>query len=303
VHRLEFAVAGESRTVFVKLPRDSGPSRDMYVRRLRRESEITQRIKARFPETRELRIVTPAGYIDEVDGLATWEVPGEPLLGLISNNLPLRFGRTAPRLAYLCELAGRWLGQFHRIDHVPDRAALRSSLTRYYQARIDELVDNPASRVSKTLADTLLRRISSWLDQTVDDARAHVVLCHNDFSPHNIIVTRTGLCVLDFSFAGSGLPAFDVACFWHKLNDLKVSRIRSSRNIDMLQQRFIAGYGQEVDWTQPAAKLGIARLVLSKMCSSLRERSLRPDVWIDGRRRYAHYLADLESGFDPADRA
>jgi tRNA A-37 threonylcarbamoyl transferase component Bud32 len=302
VHRLEFAVAGETRALFVKLPRESGPNREMYARRLRRESEITQRIKAQFVETGELRIVTPAAYIDEVDGLATWEVPGDCLLDLISNNLPLRFGRTAPRLAYLCELAGRWLGHFHRIGYVADRSALRSSLTRYYEVRIDELVDNATSRVSRSLAETLLRRISNWLDQTLDQ-RSHVVLCHYDFSAHNIIVTRTGLCVLDFSFAGAGLPAFDVACFWHKLDDLKISRIRSSRNIEMLQQRFIAGYGRDIDWGQPEARLGLARLVLSQMCSLLREKSLRPDVWIDGKRRYARYLACLESGLEPADHS
>ena len=104
--------------------------------------------------------------------------------------------------------------------------------------------------------------------------------------------------MLNFSFAGLGLPALDVACFWHKLEDLKTSPLHSAEAIGVLQRVFLGACGGAFDLTRPDAKLGLARVVLSKMITLLEARSVRPDNWIDGRRRYARYLTLLKSGFD-----
>ncbi len=297
VHRLEFAVGGASKAVFVKLPHDTGPKYESFAKRLRQEFEVTERVHSAFPASPELQTVVPAGFVEEVNGLVTWEIHGRSLQDMINGELRFRIGAPTPRLLRFCELAGQWLHQFHSLD-LANEGELRDPLTNYFQWRLETLERTAGSRVPRALVAALSGKLQSLLNQALEGPDGRAILCHNDFSPHNIIANRNQICVLDFSFAGSGLRAFDVACFWHKLEDLKTSPLHSAKAIGVLQQIFLGAYGGTFDLTRPDAKLGLARIVLSKMITLLESDSVRPDNWIDGRRRYARYLALVESGFE-----
>lgn len=297
VHRLEFSIDGATKAVFVKLPHDNGPKHDIFAERLRLEFEMTQRVYSAFPECHELKTVAPAGFLDEVNGLVTWEIPGKSLQDVINGELRFRIGAPPPRLLHLCELAGQWLHKFHSLD-LAIEGDLREPLTNYFKWRLETLERAAGSKVPTALAAGLSKKLQGWLAQSLEGPSAKTFFCHNDFSPHNIIVNGEGIGVLDFSFAGLGLPAFDVACFWHKLEDLKTSPLHSANAIGILQRTFLGGYGSGFDLTRPDAKLGVARVVLSKMITLLETHSVRPDDWIDGRRRLARYLTLLESGFE-----
>ena len=123
-------------------------------------------------------------------------------------------------------------------------------------------------------------------------------MCHNDYSPHNIIVTDKGICVLDFSYSPPGLPAFDLACFWHKIEDLKGSLIHGKKTLELIQNAFLQGYGTTFDLARPDIKLGLTRLILSKMLTLLGTGHKGLPGWIENRRRYSTYLRALESGFE-----
>jgi hypothetical protein len=293
VYRLEYTLPGRRKSIYVKLPEDSA-ERLENAHRLTREFRVTQAVKAAFPDTPALRTVAPVGFLDESPALATWELPGVSLQSLLNSGL--RFGgfRNLEPLADQVALAGTWLKRFHGLG-LP-AGTLDLSLTfDYCRKRIDLLATLPNSGISETRADSLKVVVSGWTKTLSNIAETSSVLCHNDYSPHNILVTETGIGVLDFSFSAPGLKIFDVACFWHKLEDLKSSPLYPTRAIENLQRRFLSAYRTDFDPARPDTALGLMRLVLSKMVSLCQTRARRPDHWLENKRRYSRYMALLDS--------
>ncbi len=77
---------------------------------------MTERVHSAFPASPELQTVVPAGFVEEVNGLVTWEIHGRSLQDMINGELRFRIGAPTPRLLRFCELAGQWLHQFHSLD-------------------------------------------------------------------------------------------------------------------------------------------------------------------------------------------
>jgi aminoglycoside phosphotransferase (APT) family kinase protein len=298
VFRLEYAVDGASRALFVKIPADDIAHSATVIQRLRHEYAVTARIKPAFKADPALRTIAPAGFIDQINGLVTWEVKGNSLQDHISARLRFRYRQEVPELERLSKLSGEWLRHFHSLDMAEGNPDLRQIISGYCEDRLEVLSRTRNSRISEELADSLKQNISQWIDEALSSRGAKTILCHNDFSPHNIIVTDEGICVLDFSFSTPGLPAFDLACFWHKLEDLKGSLLRGNRGLRVIQDRFLDAYGTDFDTARPDVKLGLARLILSKMLVLLNSRSGRSYRWLENQRRYSAYLAQLESGFE-----
>lgn len=297
VYRLVYGVGGVPKALIVKLPADSGTS-TQNLRHMRREYILTKRVKKVISSTPELATVTPASYIDEIDGFVTWEIRGIVLENMINNTLRFDFRGEYTRLTRFADLAGRWLQRFHSLSLHEGDSDLSDNLMGYCEGRLDALSRIEHSEVSKNLAESLKRTIAVWIDNMFSSPDTNIILCHNDYSPHNIIVTTEGICVLDFSFAGPGVPAFDVACFWHKLEDMKSSPFVQQKKVAILQNRFLDSYGIKLDSNRPEVKLGLARLVLSKMLTLLNCHSFRPDKIYERRRRYASYVSLLKSEFE-----
>lgn len=298
VYRLEFSLATARKALFVKLPNDPGRRYQVLAQRLRHEYEVTRRVHAAFPATDELGVVVPVCFLEEVNGLVTWEVIGPSLQDVINRQLRFPLPGSTTALGKHCDFAGQWLQRFQDLAIPEEPENLGESLSDYFSGRLDRLVWTSGSGVTSALAGAVSKKLKKLQEEALTGLGTRASLCHNDYSPHNIIVTGGGVCVLDFSFSGPGFPVFDAMCFWHKLEDLKTSPFVLRRNIEYLQSRFIQGCGRFFDMTGSEARLGLARLVLSKMVTLLNEQSFRPDNWIDGRRRYARYLSLLKSGFE-----
>jgi hypothetical protein len=300
VFRLEYGVDGTSRALYVKLPKNSENSkqRERKIQQLQREYSLADNIKSAFEGDVELQTVIPATFIIDINGLVTYEVCGVSLQDKISSRLRFCYDHGTPDLTRLSELAGRWLQRFHSLELVEDKIDLRHDILAYCGNRLDILSQNKKSQVSNDLAISLTRKISLWIDDALSAPHAKIILCHNDFSPHNIIVTDKGICVLDFAYSTAGLPAFDVACFWHKLEDMKGSPIRGNGGLETIQNDFLHAYGFEFDTRRPDVKLGLARLILSKMLTIMDSGGLGRYSWTRDRHRYTNYLSLLEADFE-----
>ena len=297
VYRFTFDLGGHPENLFVKLPADGADNR-RQVARLRREYEVTQQIRNLLVDQDRLHMVNPVGYIEEFEGMVTREVAGTPLLHLIQKDL--RFGRRAalPRHADLVHLAGQWLQRFHALNLHQDAADLFAHVQRFCKFRLETLAEPPHNVIQPADAKRLGHKIAEWTDEVRLHGTDQAMLCHNDYSPHNIVVNDAGIHVLDFSFATPGLPAFDVLCFWHKLEDLKSSPLYAKQGITALQEAFLAGYGQPLALESPAAKIGLTRLVLSKLLSTLKAPSRRPHQWYENRRRCKAYVTLIQNEFE-----
>lgn len=288
--RLVYEVDGQRRLLFIKLPAERGARHALIGARLREEYRLSDLVQRHFPATAQLQTVTPAGFVEALQGFASWAVAGDSLEAQLRRRCLPWAGDFGAATAW-CRQAGEWLSLFHRLPSPYEPADLRSLLDTYYDDRLVTLAQLPHSGVSQTLAATLKSSLMTLVDSAL--ARTPVVLCHNDYSPHNMLVDGNRLCVLDYSFAGPGLPVFDVACFWHKLADLKDSALLSNRRVARLQQAFLDGSGAGFDPSTPAVRLGLARLVLSKMITVLKDPAQRVDRRHAQRRRYRAWLAWL----------
>jgi aminoglycoside phosphotransferase (APT) family kinase protein len=298
VYRLEYTLPGRRKSIYVKLPEDSAEPLE-NARRLTREFRVTQAVKAALPDTPALRTVAPVGYLADNPALATWELPGVSLQSLLNSGLRFRRTHGQPRLAAQVALAGTWLRRFHGLGLAAGSLDLRRSL-EYCRKRLDHLAALPNSGISKLQAERLTAVVADWVEELSDSPDTQAVLCHNDYSPHNILVTETGVGILDFSFAAPGLKMFDLACFWHKLEDLKSSPLYSPSAVEALQREFLAAYGADFDTRRPDVALGLMRLVLSKLVVLCLTHSRRPDTWLEKHRRHSRYLAFLDSCSRPA---
>ena len=294
-YRLDFEHGGRRRILYVKLPTKSVERHALFAQRLRDEYRFTCEIAQAFPETATLKTVTPAAFVEAVQGFATWATPGVSLEDRLRQRCR-RFGGPLDEARVWCVQAAAWLDAFHRLPCPYSVAAARAWIDTYLDDRLVTLANHCGSGVSERLASDL----KSSLMRMVDNELAHrpVVRCHNDYSPHNMLLDGFSLCVLDYSFAGPGLSSFDVACFWHKLDDIRESPTHDPRRVTALQEAFI-GASATPDLASPAVTLGIARLVLSKMVTRLRKPTWRPYLRFAQRRRYRNWLRWLESGFDP----
>lgn len=291
--RLDYETETGAQTLFIKLPAERGPRRALFVARLREEYRITRDVKAAFPETTQLRTVTPAAFVDSVQGYASWAVPGDNFEATLRQACR-RFGGPLETARTRCGLAAKWLSQFHRLPTPYSATDARALLDTYYDDRLVTLVQMAGSGVSDAAAADMKTMLMGLVEGVLE--RQPVVRCHNDYSPHNMLVASDVLCVLDYSFAGPGLPAFDIACFLHKLDDMRESLLVDGRRVETLQAAFIAALDRPFEPADNALRLGFARLVLSKMITLLKRPPTR-----GGRRRVAAWRRWLESSLDPAE--
>jgi len=294
--RLDYEVAGGSRALFVKLPAETGARHALFAARLRDEYRVSCEIKAGFPETPALRTVSPAGYIEAVQGYASWAAPGANLEALLRRDCRRWSARNADAPRW-CALAADWIMRLHALPSPYVAADLRALLDTYYDDRLVTLTRLRRAGLSERQADVLKSTLMQMVDGVL--AAEPVVRCHNDYSPHNVLVDAQGLCVLDYSFAGPGLPAFDIACFWHKLDDIRESLIADPARVTALQRAFVDGLDTGFDLAQDASRLGLARLVLSKMITILRAPARRPDLRCLQGLRLRRWRRWLDSGLDP----
>jgi hypothetical protein len=127
VFRLEYASREGSRILFVKTPAEgkNASQTTKSIERLIKEFEVTELVSSALESTTELETVSPAGFIDEINGFVTWEASGNSLQDLINSSLGFRCARESPEIRTLRRLTGRAQESTARTCAIP--WALRST--------------------------------------------------------------------------------------------------------------------------------------------------------------------------------
>lgn len=294
LYRLNFDTSTGPETLYAKL---AGGARacEAQIARLRQECKVTMQVRAIMCDHDGLNTVSPVGYIDELEAFVTRAMPGRPLLEIIQSELRFRRSHSVSRLAKLAHLAGEWLREFHSLTpnaYAPDFYAYQ---IRYCDYRLDTLTARNKSWIDEKQVARLRDCVREWTSTVSLSHGYNLPLCHNDYSPHNIMAHQGNVHILDFSFAAPSLSCFDQLCFWHKLEELKCSPLYAESAIEALQTAFFAGYGATLGLTEPAARLGLVRLILNKLITLSTERTIRPDRWIENLYRRQDHLSVLRS--------
>ena len=140
----------------------------------------------------------------------------------------------------IADQLGTYLGTIHREARaVPNLAETWGDLEVFDQLRIDPfyrrlVIEHP--------------ELAAPMDRLIGDMLAHrSTLVLADFSPKNILITRTGVSLVDFETAHFGDPAFDIGFF---LSHLQLKTVVHAARFDeyaALSRRFWNRYRIEVE--------------------------------------------------------
>ena len=173
-------------------------------------------------------------------------VDGNPLLPDLSG---VRAFATLPRIAVtLSDTLAKAAVDLHRLEIAPIESELANlgikpisadELINNYLARIDELPDG-----SQRLALKALSKVRPVVH--------HKVICHGDFHPFNVLVSKGKYTVLDWTSAQIADPTFDLAYTYLLLSYPPLIAPRPLRpSINWigrrLANRFIASYSKRIN--------------------------------------------------------
>jgi hypothetical protein len=174
--------------------------------------------------------------------LVSW-VPGERLDGLCNRPDLLFFRGWLDHRKSLLESAGRWLRVFHGASRECTPSHF-DGIRRFVANRQTALRHLPVD-VAKKLSDGLQTAVS-----------AEMVRVHGDFAPHNILVDRERLTVIDFAGINEfdrETPWFDAAamivaleCAWRRRRRNLLRWLRGP--VEAMIASFLKGYGAPDHW-------------------------------------------------------
>ncbi|MFC1603331.1 hypothetical protein ACFL3U_07160, partial [Pseudomonadota bacterium] len=165
VFRIDYLAGEKNGTLYAKLIAENESS--IEIQRHRKEFDTTRRVRAALPTDRELDVVTPAAYLDEIDALVTWGVAGHSLQDIIANSQRFRYMMRNAEPERLSRLAGQWLRRFHGADLLAGDFDVGKIIYDYCAERLDLLARTKDSRVSTDLANLLKRKIADWTEESM----------------------------------------------------------------------------------------------------------------------------------------
>jgi len=274
---VKLSLAEPSRTVLYIKKTLSPPHRTAVVsRRIRTEFAILNTLWNAFSKDDALAVVRPIICLPDEQILVTEECPGPTMQALIGERGKwYSFSRDGSALRDHCRQAGYWLARFHTITRQDDAEFDFQSLRDYCEERMAGLHACTEAHLDAGFGDLLFKSMEILVQQLRGEKQV-VTGRHNDFAPHNIIISRNGICVLDFTMFDYESPFYDLCNFWVKLECLKSSPLYWHHTVSRLQQAFLDGYGGGIDCSSPLSRLVQIRFRLTRMLEAISEPASYP---------------------------
>ncbi len=206
--------------------------------------------------------------------LVTEEVPGWTLTDWIHYHYERKDYRKSLRVHYL---AGRWVKLFQRLkvteaERRPIGSKNPEGLTEYLVIRIDELKRLGYRGLSDRQWKSLIRKFCR-LESEIEQSDRRLVMCHNDYSPGNIITDGYHVTPIDYQMTAPGSPLLDVAYFLHRAEMARLYRPWLRRPWKQWRNAFIAGYGRADLTETPLYKSLLIRLYVLRLLTYARPKN------------------------------
>lgn len=229
---------GNGFNVFLKVfkPKDHPHGIDLH-ERVRRDFTTTQALfdfMAPWPDT---GVVRPLACYEDLLALVTQETVGVTLLERLHKDATWFSHATVERLSGTMGLVGRWLGRFQAFQ--PGNCVVTpEALAVYVDVRLRRLVERGVLRSEERA------RILSYVETQAAHADAgerREVAVHADLAPANVLVSASGVVVLDLAMAGRGSRLQDVSRLYMQLDVLRAKPQFRPSTIRKLQAALLAG--------------------------------------------------------------
>lgn len=255
IARVEMALGSSTASIYIKVHRNPNAPPSRVQRKARLEFDTLRHLHERFGAVPGCAVVRPIAFFPEHLAVVTEAVAGENLHQLVKRHAPMWGGRAGQVIAgEHCRRAGVWLRHFQSIT---DQGRLEllpfGLLLGWIEADVALCVKLglPASD-GEGLVDAARARISALRDR-----RFPVVGQHPDFQPDNVLVSPSGVTVLDFTSFQHGGPFSDIARFAASLEFLGKSPFYPRARLRTLAAAFLRGYGEGFADAKPAMVLSL----------------------------------------------
>lgn len=262
---VEMRLNEQIRRLYIKQVNVSNDNSQFVQKRLETEFATLQFLWERFIPYDNLGVVRPILFDPMEYVIVTEEAKGKTLQDVIgSKGKMFCFSNGFEILTNLCFECGRWLYWFHLFTSKSNCNPKFNRHIEYCETRLHLLERQPFSCVDRKFS----KAVSGYLKKEVSRMshnQIQVAGCHYDFAPHNIIVDKLKVTVLDFNMFDYDSVYFDLGCFWQKLESMKQHPFYSGSFIQKLQSSFFLGYGADVSIDSPLFKIVLLRFRLAKM--------------------------------------
>lgn len=230
--------------------------------------------------SREFRTMRPLRYESRFRYVFYEELAGLSLRAVDPRTK--KFSRLLPEIAGALAAFHRTPGRGLRELSWPNEVAFRAELLRHVRS-------SPEGQ--RLLEAQSLNRITGGIERRL--WKRFRGLVHNDFQASNLIVSRRGIGIIDFTQSGLGNRALDVANFLTHLR-VMLDRVVSERRIEANADRFLTSYERRLSarerWSLRAALPHFQlRSALDVFATTVRNLGSRDP----NRRRYTRLLHNL----------
>lgn len=284
---------GVAKVVYLKRVKTDAISKHVARNRVLVEYQMLSQLYEHFHDHRTWGVARPIAVFPEELVIVTEEVPGTQLMEMIGKSAKrYMFGQAQDVLERYCTLAGTWLREFQSFTTQGAGDFNIQGLLQYCDTRLDTLIADGRSGIDEKFKAKFRSFLKSKHEEIGQGANV-IVGRHNDFSPHNIIVDKERISVIDFGFFDHDSYLYDVCRFWFQLECMKISPFFNASTIDRLQRSFFEGYGGSIDRCDPAFEMVASRYFVTRLVTMAKE-GMRGGLrgWID-RRSYKWCLTWL----------
>ena len=213
------------------------------VRSVQKEYDILKYLHNEFIPLKGLNVVKPITLIAEDDIIVTEEFGGTKLNKLVLDNIRwIPSKRKKEKLKKNFCYCGNWLKNFHEFTKKDESEILTYD---HFIKGIEQILSYPNEYgLTKDMLDKTHHFIEDKFS-VVNKKDLELVGCHNDFNTWNILAMDKEIRVMDFDRFSYSNRYEDYTLFIATLEGIKSIIGMSHRNIALMQNAFVKGYGNE----------------------------------------------------------
>ena len=261
IARAELSFGGATTTLYMKMHKKPGSPEARVRAKARLEFDTLRDLHDKFRTESGYSVVRPIAFFADDVTVVTEAGQGDNLYGLIKRDGVRWSSRPATeRLASQCRAAGAWLRRFQDLTRRPGQGPLPAEhLLTYLERDIRSCV---AIGLSPAVAEGVDRLVRARLHD-LERSTYPIVGVHPDFQPDNVLLSSSGITVLDFTSFHHGPPQSDVARFLASLAFFPKSPAYAEARMRGLMRAFLTGYGRSAADLNPALTVYMPCFVLT----------------------------------------
>lgn len=256
VFRAAAVSATQTTPIYIKIlsPRPTGPGWDVLAARVRKDHEVSTEVREQLGAHPGFTTIRPIACFPQYLALVTEAEDGATLFDFVGHNAA--WGATDVELQNLCSTAGsvgRWVRLFQASDSQGGSFSL-VELERYIDVRLKRLVNTRRARFSERDRRSVLE-FCEGLARMVDSLDQRETVVHGDLALGNIIVSTSGIAVLDFVMVGRGSILQDVSRVCFQLGLFEAKPQYRAKVIRAAQDSLLHGFRAGLTQDQPLFQL------------------------------------------------